>query len=256
MTPWHLVSDGRCPPSENMERDLSLFSSVLHGTLPKVLRIYNWDGPAITIGHHQKGFAPRDPSLSLPILRRPTGGGAVLHLDDLTFSISARESGPFSGGITSACGHVSSIFARALRACGLEAEMRGDSAAFSEVCFMRSSPVELCVGGKKALGLAMLRRKGHLLVQGVVPLRVDPGLSARAFGVCPGASGLCDRFPGLMPEDLVDALLEAFSAEGDLVPHERRGDDRQEHQEDEGEIDVRREDPRDHRLSQERVDRD
>mgnify|MGYP001765442884 CR=1 FL=1 len=256
MTPWHLVSDGRCPPSENMERDLSLFSSVLHGTLPKVLRIYNWDGPAITIGHHQKGFAPRDPSLSLPILRRPTGGGAVLHLDDLTFSISARESGPFSGGITGACGHVSSIFARALRACGLEAEMRGDSAAFSEVCFMRSSPVELCVGGKKALGLAMLRRKGHLLVQGVVPLRVDPGLAARAFGGCPGAAGLCDRFPGLMPEDLVDALLEAFSAEGDLVPHERRGDDRQEHQEDEGEIDVRREDPRDHRLSQERVDRD
>ena len=160
MTPWHLVLDGRCPPSETMERDLSLFSSVLHGAIPKALRIYNWDGPAITIGHHQKGFAPRDPNLSLPILRRPTGGGAVLHHDDLTFSISAREEGPFSGGITGACAHVSSIFARAFRACGLQAEMRGGSAAFSEVCFMRSSPVELCVGGEKALGLACSGGKG------------------------------------------------------------------------------------------------
>lgn len=256
MTPWHLVLDGRCPSSENMERDLSLFRSVLDGSLPRAFRIYNWDEPALTIGRHQKGFAPRDPGLSLPILRRPTGGGAVLHLDDLTFSISARENGPFPRGITGACGHVSSIFARALKACGIEAKTRGECAAFSEVCFMRSSPVELCVQGKKVLGLAMLRRKGHLLVQGVVPLRVDPGLCARVFGGRPEASGLCDRFPWLRPETLVGALLDAFSVEADLVPHERGGDDRQEHQQDEGEIDVRREDPRDHRLAQKRVDHD
>lgn len=216
MTPWHLVREGRCPSSKNMEQDLALFHSVLSGSHQGVFRIYNWDEPAITTGHHQKGYSPCDPDLHIPIMPRPTGGGAVLHLDDITFSISAKENGPFPGGITGACGCISRIFARAMRSCGLDVEMRGDSTAFSPVCFMRSSPVELCIGGKKVLGMAMLRRSGFLLVQGVVPLHVDHELTARVFGQCPDIRGLCDHDPKFSPDALVDELLRAFSTDADV----------------------------------------
>jgi lipoate-protein ligase A len=195
-----------------MERDLNLFRSVSSGSHQGVFRIYNWDEPAITTGHHQKKFSPHDPALRLPIVPRPTGGGAVLHIDDLTFSIAAPENGPFPGGVTGACGAISGIFARAMRACGIDVEMRGDSTAFSPVCFMRSSPVELCLKGKKILGMAMLRASGFLLVQGVIPLHVDADLAARVFGECPDVEGLCDHYPGFDAEDLADELMSAFSA--------------------------------------------
>jgi lipoate-protein ligase A len=225
MTAWHLVREGRCPSRRNMEQDLSLFQSVLSGSHQGVFRVYNWDEPAITTGHHQKGFAPHDTTLSLPILRRPTGGGAVLHLDDLTFSISAPENGPFPGGIVGACRHVSGIFARAMRRCGLDVEMRGDSASFSEVCFTRSSPVELRLEGGKILGLALLRRAGHLLVQGVIPLRVDRELDCRVFGHSTGFQGLCDRHPGLRPEGIIDELFHAFASESDFAVSQSRHDE-------------------------------
>jgi lipoate-protein ligase A len=212
MTSWHLVREGRCPSRLNMKRDLALFRSVLQGSFPGIFRIYNWDEPAITTGYHQKGFSPHDRALTLPVVRRPTGGGAVLHLDDLTFSISFPEKGPFSGGITGVCGHISGIFAHAMRKCGLDARMQGDSTAFSEVCFMRSSPVELCLEGRKILGLALLRRTGHILAQGVIPLHVDEELSSRVFGHAPGTAGLCDLYPGFCPDDLIGHLQHAFSS--------------------------------------------
>jgi lipoyl(octanoyl) transferase len=216
MTGWHLVREGRCPSKENMERDLNLFRSVMNGSRQGVFRIYNWDEPAITTGHHQKKFTPHDPTLVIPIVPRPTGGGAVLHLDDLTFSISAPGDSPFPGGVTGACRAISGIFARAMKACGLDVEMRGDSTAFSPVCFMRSSPVELCIRGKKILGMAVFRKSGFLLVQGVIPLRVDTDLAPRVFGEPPDVEGLCDLFPGFDPEALADELMCAFPASPEI----------------------------------------
>jgi lipoate-protein ligase A len=196
-----------------MEQDLSLFRSVLDGSREATFRVYNWDRPAVTIGHHQARFTPRDEGLSLPVVKRPTGGGAVLHGDDLTFSICAPENGPFPGGITGACTEISRIFARCLRDMGLDARIQGDSKSFSEICFQRSSPVELCLDGRKIMGLAMLRRSGCILVQGVIPLRVDASLASRVFGKEHGSTeGLCDRLPWLDPAELIDRLMAAFSA--------------------------------------------
>jgi lipoate-protein ligase A len=226
MTAWHLLREGRCPSLQNMARDLELFKSVAAGVFPGVFRIYNWDRPAITSGHHQKGFAPHDPGLALPVVRRPTGGGAVLHLDDITFSISAPENGPFPGGVAGTCGAVSRIFAQAMRDCGLDVSIRGDSTAFSQVCFMRSSPVELCLDGRKVMGLALLRRTGCILVQGVIPLRADTALSRRVFGRAPDVQGLCDRDPSFDPDALIGRLLRAFSPEADAGVRFIRSTDR------------------------------
>lgn len=228
MTQWRLVIEGRRPSRLNMERDSSLFRSVIEGRHQGILRIYNWDEPAVTIGFHQDSFCPAEPEHSIPILRRPTGGGAVLHLDDLTFSISTAETGLFSG-IVKACRNVSRVFALALRKCGVEVEMKGDSTAFSDVCFMRSSPVELCLNGTKVMGLALLRRNGHILQQGVLPLRIDTNLSRKVFGLdrTPDMKGLYYYAPGFDINEFIEGLQDAFSSEMNISLSQGRDDDDQ-----------------------------
>ncbi len=204
MTEWHLVLDGRCPSKLNMARDAALFESLIQKKHDGILRIYNWDEPAVTIGYHQKDFTLSDPGLRLPVLRRPTGGGAVLHVDDITFSLCVPERGPFARGILEACSAVSAVFGRALMSCGLDVRMKGNHTAFSDVCFMRSTPVELHLAGSKIMGLALLRRGGCLLLQGVIPLRIDRDLSIRVFGEenDPGTAGICDRTQDFTEDEL------------------------------------------------------
>ena len=251
MTQWHLVLDGRCPSKRNMARDAALFQSLIEKKHQGILRIYNWEEPAVTVGYHQKSFTLSDPNLTLPILKRPTGGGAVLHVDDITFSICAPSRGPFSRGIIDACGTISKIFARALRSCGLEVEMKGENTAFSDVCFMRSTLVELHLMGSKILGLALLRRSGCILFQGVMPLRVDRDLSTRVFGDGndPGTPGICDRAPDFSQDEFVGFLLDSFSSQIGVSFLEGSHDDHEHDEGDEGKVDLRRHDPGNERLT-------
>ncbi len=221
MIQWHLILEGRCPSHLNMEQDSALFESVRQGKFTGALRIYNWDEPAVTVGHHQKRFQCADKSLTIPVLRRPTGGGAVLHGDDITFSISAPRKGPFAEGVIQCCTAVSEIFALALKKCGLHTHIRGDGTAFSSVCFMRSSPAELCIDDAKILGLALLRTKEHVLIQGVLPLTTDHALAERVFGrlQTPSAHDLSGLAPSFSRDVLVEGLTEAFASQLDIALH-------------------------------------
>lgn len=245
MNVWQLVLDGAHASRSNMAKDLAMFESVISGTRAGVLRIYNWSEPAVTFGFHQKSFTPSDPTAELPLLKRPTGGGAVLHGNDITFSLSVPAVGKFSRGIEQSCRTVTGIFATALQNCGLAAEMKGDCTAFSSICFRRSSPVELCIGGAKVLGLAALRKQGFMLFQGVMPLSVDAGLARRVFGAQgdPGLKGLCDHDPGFDENKFLACLTDAFASQADLLFSQCSGDDGQDHHDDEGEVHLRREKP-------------
>lgn len=251
MTEWRLVLDGRCPSKLNMARDIALFQSLFEKEHQGILRIYNWDEPAVTIGFHQKNFALFDPVLSLPIFKRPTGGGAVLHVDDLTFSICTREKGVFAKGILAMCGIISEIFACALKSCGLDVEMKGDHTAFSDVCFMRSTPVELHLNGSKILGLALLRSRGCILLQGVMPLRVDRSLSHRVFGdeSAPDTKGILDYAPWFRQDGFAACLADAFSSQIGVTFLEGSDDDHEQHESHEGKIDLGRHKPRDKHLA-------
>jgi lipoate-protein ligase A len=215
MTPWRLLRDGRCPARRTMEKDLDLFEAVRSGFLPGALRIYNWAEPAVTIGYHQKSFTLSDPSLEIPILRRPTGGGAVLHVDDITFSISSPSTGHLSGSIPECSGRISNIFAMVFHRCGIDVEARGGEHGFSDVCFARPSPVELMFCRSKLMGLALTRKERHLLVQGVIPLKVDQSLSQRVFGMrLPHPLvGILDYLPDFSVDAFACQLRVGFASE-------------------------------------------
>jgi len=213
MTQWHLVLDGRCPSKRNMTRDAALFQSLIEKKHQGILRIYNWEEPAVTVGYHQKSFTLSDPNLTLPILKRPTGGGAVLHVDDITFSISTPLGAAVPAGVLECSGLISKVFACALRQCGLETALRGGGHEFSPVCFARPSPVELVSGTGKVMGLALARRAGVVLAQGVIPLRVDRDLTRRVFGpgVLPECRGIVETCPDFALETFLAGLQESLA---------------------------------------------
>ena len=182
MTPWFFISDDRYPSEMNMARDEELFNRVMSEQIPGAIRFYNWDKPAVTIGYHQKDFRFADRNAQMPILKRPTGGGAVLHSDDITFSISAPCLGVFKGDVHSTYREISDIFLEAFKVCGINAEIHATDGSFSSVCFERAARLELTYLGHKIMGAAQVRKKGFFLLQGVIPLAVNEQLYEMVFG--------------------------------------------------------------------------
>lgn len=214
MRPWLFRHEASCRPRDSMQGDLILFGSVRSGELPGALRIYNWTEPAVTIGHHQRSFSFHDRGLDLPVLRRPTGGGAVLHVDDITFSMSTPFTSAIPGGVAECSIVISRVFAAALNQCGVVADIHGGSHEFSPVCFARPSPVELVSGTGKIMGLALARKGSFLLAQGVIPLRVDRLLSERVFGTggLPECMGILDMCPDFSLETFLACLCESLAS--------------------------------------------
>ncbi|MFA5654134.1 MAG: hypothetical protein WDA72_08490 [Desulfomonilia bacterium] len=252
MSVCRLVLDGRHDSRANMARDSAMFRSVASGCSAGVLRIYNWSEPAVTFGFHQRAFIPFDPGVDIPLLRRPTGGGAVLHTNDFTFSLCAPLAGVFARDVVESCRTLTRTFARALKQCAIEVEMHGHGAAYSRVCFQRSSPVELCLNGAKILGLSALRTRHGMLLQGVIPLTVDAGLSRRVFGTegDPGLKGIRDHAPDFREAEFIGCLVDAFASEMDLFLSQGHDHDGQQHHDDERKVYLRREQPGHERLSE------
>lgn len=222
MTSWHLLLEGRCPVQDTMARDVELFAAVRSGDLTGALRVYNWAEPAVTIGYHQKSFTLHDPTLSIAVLKRPTGGGAVLHGDDITFSLSCTGDGLFPSGIPESSMRISGLFAHAFGCCGLPVQAKGGPHGFSEVCFARPSPFELMHEGSKLMGLALAKKGRFLLVQGVIPLRVNQALTARVFGerLASSQRGVMDYLPDFSADVFVASLREGFASELGILLHE------------------------------------
>lgn len=163
-----------------MERDLELWRMVKEGESPPVLRLYAWSPPAVSLGRHQVRERVVDErecrSMGVDVVRRPTGGRAVLHWDELTYSMVLPDSYPgLPRGVVDSYRWLSRVLVRALQDLGIEAAMaapegRGSGTAPGS-CFDTASPHEVQIEGKKVIGSAQLRRRGVLLQHGSIALR-------------------------------------------------------------------------------------
>lgn len=143
------------------------------------LRLYRWDQPTVSLGYaqaYEHGFdklvARR---LGIPVVRRPTGGRAVLHSDELTYALTGPvDHGPLSGGISKSYRCIASGLQAGLRRLGADVQIDcSDSMKppFSKgPCFGARTRYELSVCGRKVAGSAQRRREGRLLQHGSVLL--------------------------------------------------------------------------------------
>ncbi|MFQ5737343.1 MAG: biotin/lipoate A/B protein ligase family protein [Thermodesulfobacteriota bacterium] len=236
MDKWRLILDPDLPGALNMAVDEALLRAAeLESGGGPVLRLYGWVEPAISIGYAQDP-APLA-SKGIPVVRRITGGRAVLHDNEITYSITAPCAHPlFSGGITHAYSVISGCIIAALGDAGVRASMsrartRGDARGRTAACFHTPSRCEVLVGGRKLVGSSQRRFKNAFLQHGSILYAIDQGLNERVFG-----PGLIERMACVSScssagkEDLRRLLVKRFSEglgvefmEGGLTQDEAAG---------------------------------
>ena len=175
---WRLIDSGPCDAFYNMALDEAIAAEVRKGSAPPTLRMYGWDRASLTLGCFQK---KSDINIKyckfhdIPIVRRPTGGRAILHGDELTYSFSANtDRGPFSHGLLDSYKRISMAFLITFRKIGLRAgpknaREKGRVLGKSPLCFQSSSFGEILIENKKLVGSAQKRWNDGLLQQGTIP---------------------------------------------------------------------------------------
>jgi len=181
-TNWRLLNTGSSDGATNMAVDEAIMRAVSQKLSPPTLRFYAWEPPCVSIGYNQSLVD----EVNLDIcrekgytwVRRPTGGRAVLHIDELTYSVVAPENEPrVHGDILSSYRRISLGLLTGLQSLGgaisqagrIEKELEKTSAA----CFEVPSHYEVTALGKKLIGSAQVRRIGTVLQHGSLPLQGD-----------------------------------------------------------------------------------
>ncbi len=176
----------------NMAIDEAITISVMKGKSPTTLRIYGWLNPSISIGAFQK---IKDINLThcnkmnIPIVRRPTGGRAILHENELTYSFSSNTSNNiFSNSLLENYRQIGNTFCYAFGILGIDAIMsnkrlKRNVLIKNPLCFQSTSYGEITVNGKKIIGSAQMRYKNSLLQQGSIPFSIDRNNLLKVFNV-------------------------------------------------------------------------
>jgi len=256
--PWRLLVDIDLPGDYHMALDEALLESVIAGSAP-VVRFYTWRPATLSLGVNQpvgevdrleierRGFG---------LVRRLTGGRAVLHQHELTYSVIARENDPrVAGGVIESYRKISAALVDGLRMLGLDVGLAApdkalyramaasrrqndveDSAESSNgaVCFDVASAYEITSGGKKLVGSAQARRGGAILQHGSILLDVDwdAWVSVFAYASEAGKAHAYTKLPTRMTslrqelgrvvsiEEAMSALANSFqkALEIDLTP--------------------------------------
>lgn len=182
MEKWRLINNPPQSGARNMAVDEAILESVSSKIMPPTLRLYDWSPYTLSLGLAQP-FSDVDKEAinkaGWDIVRRPTGGRAILHADELTYSICAPEDNlHVSGNILESYRHLSTGLLNALEIIDIHADSRPkqvSSKVMSQnpVCFQHPSDYEITYQGKKLIGSAQARRKKGVLQHGTLPLFGD-----------------------------------------------------------------------------------
>jgi lipoate-protein ligase A len=149
-----------------MAADLALLDEVASGADP-VLRLYSWDPPALSLGRFQPDtdvdFAACR-THGVQVVRRPTGGRALLHGADLTYAVAMRRPSGSQGHVDALYRTLAGALIAGLAELGVTAEIGGDKGPAGPVCFAAAQGADLRVGERKVCGSAQVQR-GELVLQ-------------------------------------------------------------------------------------------
>ena len=178
---WRLLITPPAHGAWNMALDESILEHVERGESMSTLRLYAWDPPCLSLGHAQP-FSDVDTTRlqqrGWEVVRRVTGGRAILHTDELTYSVIAPTNEPrVEGSILESYNRLAQALLLAVKNLELPVEMKAGKANESDtpnpVCFEVPSTYEITVNAKKLIGSAQARKKEGVLQHGSLPLTGD-----------------------------------------------------------------------------------
>lgn len=180
MRQWRVIYDEPLSGQRNMAVDEAILNAVIAGRALPTLRLYAWDPPCLSLGYGQPVDDVDEARLSergWQVVRRPTGGKAILHADELTYSVAMPATDELAqGDIVTSYRRISAALMCALESLGLTPSAdpkSADAAAGGAVCFEVPSHYEITSGGRKLIGSAQMRRRGGVLQHGSLPLHGD-----------------------------------------------------------------------------------
>ncbi|MCC6895575.1 MAG: lipoate--protein ligase family protein [Anaerolineae bacterium] len=179
MRQWRLIYDNPANGAWNMAVDEAIMESVGAGNSPPTLRLYAWLPSCLSLGYGQRvadvDFARTD-YYGWDVVRRPTGGRAILHADELTYSLSLPVDDDLAAGtVVESYQRISAALVTGLIRLGAapQADKRAERIESGPVCFETPSHYEITLNERKLIGSAQLRRRGAVLQHGSLPLWGD-----------------------------------------------------------------------------------
>jgi lipoate-protein ligase A len=181
---WRLIKTLPAPGPWNMAVDEAILEAIGRNEVSPTLRLYAWEPACLSLGYAQP-FSDVDvqklTAKGWDIVRRATGGRAILHTDELTYSVTGPQDEPrLAGGVLESYRRLSQALLAALQKLGIPAEALpqpktpGSNGQPKEpVCFEVPSNYEITVHGKKLVGSAQARKKNGVLQHGTLPLYGD-----------------------------------------------------------------------------------
>ena len=215
MDTWRLIHTFEAPAAFHMGLDQVMLEEA---TTPPTLRFYTWRPAALSLGYFQRLAEVGAASRAAAVVRRATGGGAIHHAGELTFSLACAQGlAPYRGALADSYRRVHRAIAAARSELGVRAALRGEGALASDrpgtgMCFHHSTALDLAWDGRKGVGSAQRRKAGRVLHHGSIKIAADP--------LEPGVARLDAYRAGLEPEELAGLLCEGFQRELGLVLEE------------------------------------
>lgn len=222
-----LIIDPPAPGEENMRRDIELLDACARHETAGAVRLYGFRPICLSLGRMQPmsdvdlEACARD---GVDVVRRPSGGRAVLHDQEVTYSVVCRSTDPvFGGRVLESCARIHDAVAIGLGLLGVRtsprampSDLRRDAREGAAVadCFAKPAAHELLdERGRKLVGSAQARRSGALLQHGSVLLEAPraAGYLREAAPSTQGGVGVRELLGRhVSREELVDALAEGF----------------------------------------------
>jgi lipoate-protein ligase A len=181
MTTWRLIKTSPARGAWNMAVDEAILEGAGRGDVLPTLRLFAWDPPCLSLGRAQP-FVDVDTTRlqahGWDVVRRMTGGRAILHTDELTYSVTGPADEPrLAGTVLESYNRLAGALLAAVQDLSLPVEMKEGKAESNgepnPVCFEVPSTYEITVDGKKLIGSAQARRKDGVLQHGSLPLTGD-----------------------------------------------------------------------------------
>jgi len=243
---WRVIRHGKANGSWNMAVDEAIARAVGDGEAPPTLRFYMWSPHAVSLGYLQPvpggvdiGACRRH---GIDLVRRITGGRAVLHADELTYSVAIPRGHPWGSlSVVGLFARISAGLIAGLERLGIAASLGESRAAVGDgpemgACFLQRRAPAILVRRRKLIGSAQRRWEGLLLQHGSILLDFDPCLHQAVFPAWPRSDPargvtclriLLGKVPPIseLVAILSSAWCELFRASGipgDLISVERR----------------------------------
>jgi lipoate-protein ligase A len=178
---WRLLITPPAHGAWNMAVDESILEHIGRSESLPTLRLYAWTPACLSLGHAQP-FSDVDVNrlqqYGWEVVRRATGGRAILHTDELTYSVIAPSDEPcVEGSVLESYNRLAQALLLAVQSLEIAVEIKegkvNQTEKLNPVCFEVPSTYEITVNGKKLIGSAQARKKEGVLQHGSLPLTGD-----------------------------------------------------------------------------------